>query len=92
MAEPPSLSGASQDRSSFPVSFTDAAKPSGVPGTVAATEAVEVLVSDSSWPASSVKVTLTLMVLPTSSATSVWVLLVAFGMLLSEVPSLAIHW
>ena len=44
MAEPPLLSGASHDRSSFPVSFTDTVRLPGMPGTAAATAAVAALV------------------------------------------------
>ena len=69
-AEPPLLSGASQETSSFPVSFTDTLRLPGDPGTVAATAVVVALVRVSSFPPSSVKVTFTLMVLPESESNS----------------------
>ena len=54
----------------------------------AATVAVAALVSDSSWPASSVKVTLTLMALPSSVEVRVYVESVAFVISVSP----ATHW
>ena len=71
MAEPPLPVGTVQERSSLPVSFTDTLRPPGTPGTPAATAVVAALVNDSSIPPSSVKVTLTLMVLPESAAARV---------------------
>ena len=58
----------------------------------AATAAVAALVSVSALLASSVKLTFTLIVVPRSAVTSVWVLAVAPEMFVSAPPSTRIHW
>ena len=69
--EPPSEPGASQRTSREPVSRGDTRTRRGAPGAVADTASVGSLSNDSSLPASSVKLTLTVMVLPESSSTRV---------------------
>ena len=58
----------------------------------AETAAVAALVSVSALLASSLKLTVTLIVVPWSAATSVWVLAVAPEMFVSVPPSNRIHW
>ena len=60
--------------------------------TAAETTAVAALVSVSGLLASSVKRTVTLIVLPWSAVTSVWVLAIAPAMFVSVPPSTRIHW
>ena len=59
---------------------------------LSATAAVTALVRVSAWPRSSVKLTRTLTVLPSSADTSVYVDPVAPPMSVSAVPSLLTHW